>query len=124
VRDVVARSAGGAAVQYFAVEHDRVVGWCDVFPKRHEGFRHSGGLGMGLLAPWRRRGLGAALLETTLATCRARGITRVELEVYASNAAARRLYESHGFVVEGVKRGARLLDGVEDDLVLMALRRF
>jgi GNAT superfamily N-acetyltransferase len=126
VRDFVAKNAAGAAVQFFAVTvaEDRVAGWCDVIPKRHDGFRHSGVLGMGVLAPWRGRGLGGALLETTLAECRSRGITRIELEVYASNAAARELYAKRGFVVEGVKRGARILDGVEDDNVVMALRLF
>jgi RimJ/RimL family protein N-acetyltransferase len=48
------------------------------------------------------------------------GLTRIELEVFASNHAAIRLYERHGFVIEGVKRGARVLDGIVDDLVCMA----
>jgi len=49
------------------------------------------------------------------------GMTRIELEVLASNPKAIRLYEKLGFVHEGVKRRARHLDGAWDDNVLMAL---
>ena len=47
-------------------------------------------------------------------------MTRVELEVFASNARAIRLFERAGFVREGTKRRARFLDGREDDVVCMA----
>jgi len=46
-------------------------------------------------------------------------IERVELEVFAGNDRARRLYERHGFVVEGVRRGARKLDGRREDVIVM-----
>lgn len=46
---------------------------------------------------------------------------RVELDVYASNGPALGLYEKLGFVVEGVHRRARKLDGQVDDLISMAL---
>jgi ribosomal protein S18 acetylase RimI-like enzyme len=44
----------------------------------------------------------------------------VDLEVYASNTGALSLYTRCGFVVEGVKRAMRILDGRVDDVVLMA----
>lgn len=46
---------------------------------------------------------------------------RAELEVFASNRPAIALYEAAGFVHEGVKRRARKLEGVYDDIVLMAI---
>ncbi|GAA2568119.1 MULTISPECIES: GNAT family N-acetyltransferase [Streptomyces] len=49
------------------------------------------------------------------------GLHRVELEVYADNPRARRVYEKAGFVVEGVRREAALRDGVWVDEVLMAV---
>jgi RimJ/RimL family protein N-acetyltransferase len=39
------------------------------------------------------------------------GLERIELEVFASNTGANRLYEKAGFVVEGVKKKRRKLDG-------------
>jgi RimJ/RimL family protein N-acetyltransferase len=108
-------------LQFVAVQDGRVVGWCDVIRKTSEGFRHAGDLGMGLLPDLRGRGIGRRLLARTLAAARAAGIARVELEVYAGNAAAITLYERCGFRHEGRRRRARLLDGVAEDVVEMAL---
>lgn len=49
------------------------------------------------------------------------GLRRLTLEVAASNARARKVYDRAGFVVEGVRRAVRLVDGVWDDVVDMAL---
>jgi RimJ/RimL family protein N-acetyltransferase len=48
-------------------------------------------------------------------------LERIELGVFASNIPAIKLYEKAGFVVEGVKKKARKLDGVYDDMIQMAL---
>jgi L-amino acid N-acyltransferase YncA len=98
-----------------------VVGWCDVGRRDGEGFRHTAELGMGLRAETRRRGLGSQLLQRAIELSRRCGVEKVELQVYASNTAARGLYESFGFVVEGTRVQARKLDGKYDDVVLMGL---
>jgi len=97
-----------------------VVGWCDVVRDGRPGYGHGGRLGMGLLPAHRGQGLGRRLLEAALEEARARGMERVELEVYASNERAMRLYETAGFEREGVRRRARFLDGIYEDDVLMA----
>ena len=94
---------------------------CDVTRKPIEGFRHSGVLGMGLLETYRRRGLGSALLRAVLAEAKLQGLSRIELEVYTSNQPAIALYERFGFVREGIKRSARILDGQGEDILCMAL---
>ena len=99
----------------------RVVGWCDVVRNALPGYGHVGRLGMGLLATHRGRGIGERLLVAALESARANGMRRVELEVYASNGAARALYERMGFEIEGTRRRVRVLDGREDDSLLMAL---
>lgn len=86
-----------------------------------EGFTHSGQLGMGVQKRFRRMGIGTKLIEQALRKAKAKGLERVELKVFASNTAAIKLYEKLGFVVEGVKKKARKLDGAYDDLVEMAL---
>ena len=111
-------AAGG--VQHVALDDGSVVGWCDIQRNPFEGFRHVGVLGIGLLPGYRGSGTGAALLERTLAAGAGAGIRRVELEVFASNSRARQLFERAGFVTEGIKRRARVLDGREDDVVCMA----
>ena len=102
-------------------EGTRVVGWCDIVPEPHPPHRHAGVLGMGLLPAVRGRGIGQQLLEATLDDARRIGLERIELSVYHSNERARRLYQSVGFVIEGVRRRHRKLDGAYEDNILMAL---
>ena len=83
--------------------------------------QHCGVLGMGLVAEYRGKGLGRKLAERAISDARAKGIERIELEVFASNTRAIRLYERLGFTHEGLKRNARKLDKAYDDLIVMAL---
>jgi len=107
--------------QFVAVKGDDVVGWCNLSPRRGEGFTHVGILGMGVLRELRRQGIGTRLMERTISEAEGRGLERIELEVYASNTPAINLYEKRGFVREGVKKKARKLDDVYDDIIVMAL---
>lgn len=116
-RDIV-RDGG---IQFVAVDRGAVVGWCDVRRSPFEGFRHVGILGIGLAADCRGKGIGPQLLARTIEAAAAAGVSRVELEVFASNRRAVHVFEQSGFVREGVKRGARILDGRVDDVVGMAL---
>jgi RimJ/RimL family protein N-acetyltransferase len=104
-----------------ALDEAVVVGWCDVTPLPFEGLRHVGRLGMGLLPAYRGQGWGRRLLREILNCVFTNGLLRVELEVFASNIAAIRLYGQEHFVIEGRKRRARILDGVEDDVIVMGL---
>jgi len=66
------------------------------------------------------QGIGRALMEAAIAEARRRGARRLTLRVFSPNERARRLYESVGFVVEGVLRDEFFLDGRYVDDVLMA----
>ena len=68
----------------------------------------------------RGEGLGRALVTAALEEARHRAARKVSLRVLAPNQVARRLYESCGFVVEGVLRQEFLLQGSYVDDVLMA----
>jgi RimJ/RimL family protein N-acetyltransferase len=106
--------------QWIATEDSRIVGWCDVERFSPEGFRHAGRLGMGVVKKSRGKGIGRRLIEKMLSNCRDLRLERVELSVYSSNLPALRLYESVGFVSEGVKVRQRCLDGIYEDVVMMA----
>jgi ribosomal protein S18 acetylase RimI-like enzyme len=121
-RTFVRHVLSGEGVQRLAVTHDdEVAGWCDIVRRSMEGFRHAGRMGMGVLPGYRGAGVGRRLLTETLGAARALGMERVDLEVFASNEAAIALYRKLGFVVEGIKRRARKLDGEYDDDLIMAL---
>jgi [ribosomal protein S18]-alanine N-acetyltransferase len=73
------------------------------------------------VAPGHRgRGLGGRLLDALLSEAARRRQRVVSLEVRAGNAAAQRLYERHGFVRTGVRRGYYEPSG--EDAVLMTRR--
>ncbi|WP_371659366.1 N-acetyltransferase family protein [Streptomyces sp. NBC_00280] len=67
----------------------------------------------------RGAGVGRLLVRAAVAEARRRGALRLSLRVLGPNTPARRLYESEGFVVEGVQPGEFLLDGEYVDDVLM-----
>jgi ribosomal protein S18 acetylase RimI-like enzyme len=111
----------GNLPQVLAVVQDQVVGFCDVIPHTAKGFTHVGRLGMGVRSGWRRQGVGHRLLDGCLCLARNAGIEKVELEVFADNVVAVRLYESFGFIQEGLKVRGRKLENRYQDLKLMAL---
>jgi RimJ/RimL family protein N-acetyltransferase len=106
---------------FVAIAADKVVGWCDIARKPRPTLRHSGVLGMGVIAEYRGQGLGPALMDATLKAAKDRGLKRIELTVRVDNERARRLYERFGFVTEGLCRRHMRIDGEYKDSWLMAL---
>jgi RimJ/RimL family protein N-acetyltransferase len=79
-------------------------------------------LGMTVAAPWRRKGVGTALLDACLEWARETGLQRLTLELFPDNEAAIALYRRFGFVQEGVRRRAyRRRSGELWDAVVMGL---
>ncbi len=92
--------------------------------------RHVAHLSLGVHPAYQGLGLGRAIMEAIIEWARwtreraadDRGVGRLTLDVFEENTRARRLYESLGFVLEGVrKRQIREPDGREHDDLLMAL---
>ena len=84
---------------------------------------HTLGVGMSVRPGCWGQGIGRALLERGLELARtSEGISRVELTVAANNASARALFKSCGFVEEGRKRGAIVLEAGPVDELMMAWR--
>ncbi len=76
-------------------------------------------LNLGVAPAHRRQGIGRALVERVFQELAGRGVRTVYLEVRASNAAARQLYESLGFG-EVARRARYYRRPVEDAVVLRA----
>jgi ribosomal protein S18 acetylase RimI-like enzyme len=120
-RQFLRRSIAKGYPQRVALDGDRVIGWCDVTPPDRPIMQHLGVLGMGLLPQWRGQGLGRRLMQEALDASHAFGFARVELNVRDDNSRAIALYRRLGFVVEGTKRRAILVDDTYHNLVMMAL---
>lgn len=110
-------------VHLVALDGNHIVGWCDISPLPFEGMKHVGKLGMGIAKDYRNMGLGRKILRAAQERAYDNGITKIELEVFSTNVAAIRLYETSGFVLEGRRAAARLLDGVSSDILLYAKRK-
>lgn len=120
-RKFIAQVLAKGWIQFYALHAGTVVGWCDVVRDERPGMTHIGRLGIGIVPEYRGRKIGARLLTAAIADAFQKGITRIELEVFAANARAIALYRKFGFVEEGRKRQARCLDGVSEDSLCMAL---
>ncbi|MFF3688354.1 GNAT family N-acetyltransferase [Streptomyces sp. NPDC002187] len=75
--------------------------------------------GLAVAGRARGRGIGRALVRAACAEARRQGAVRITLRVLGHNKPARALYETEGFVVEGVLPGEFHLDGRYVDDVLM-----
>ena len=111
--------ANRKAVSVAAVEGGRIVGHCDVSGRVSTDERHTGVLGIIVSDGYRGVGLGEEMMKTALAEAARLGIWMIELEVFANNAQARRLYEKLGFKVVGVIPKKILRDGRFIDIVCM-----
>lgn len=78
--------------------------------------------GLAVDASVRGRGVGRKLVEAACAAAHAEGARKMTLRVLGWNAPARRLYESCGFVVEGLLAEEFLIDGSYVDDIWMARR--
>lgn len=120
-REWLTKAAARNEIRLVAEDGSEIIGWCDIAISTLEGFAHAGRVGMGVLRRYRGRGIGSSLLERCLEEAEARGLERIELDVFASNETAIRLYEKYGFQLEGRKRKARKIEREYDDMIVMAL---
>ena len=103
---------------YLVAEVDgKVVGHCGVTNIVGEGEITN----VAVLAEYRGRGLAREMLSRLLAEGEVAGITDFTLEVRAGNAAAIHLYESLGFLPEGVRPG--FYDNPREDALIMWKRQ-
>ena len=111
------------ATMFVAIGDGAVIGELTIkgiSPRR--AVKHVATLGMSVKQAWRGRGAGFALVTAAIEWARAAGFTRLELNVYARNAPAIRLYQRCGFEIEGTrKRFIRDGDTYLDDLVMARL---
>lgn len=102
----------------------RVVGQLGLHPATNPRRRHSASIGMGVHDAFQGRGVGSALMAAMLELAdRWLDLRRIELTVYADNAAAVHLYEKFGFVIEGTMRAYAFRDGAYVDAYTMARLR-
>ena len=73
--------------------------------------RRTASLVVGVLEQFQGRGIGSALLRALEDWARAKELHRLELTVMTHNERALKLYQKHGFVIEGTRADALQVDG-------------
>jgi len=82
--------------------------------------QHTAFFGMALLPEFRHLSIGRGLLLAAEAWAQAVGVEKIGLTVFETNLAARRLYESLGYVEEARRRGQFRIGGQPVDEIWMA----
>jgi RimJ/RimL family protein N-acetyltransferase len=106
-------------VSVAAFDGDRLVGHCDIVGRTSRDERHTGMLGIVVVEGYRGTGLGEKMVRTALGQATKFGIWAIELEVFATNAPAKHLYEKLGFKMVGIVPKKVLRDGRFTDIVRM-----
>jgi len=108
------------AAVFVAEDDGLIVGRLSIARDQHPASKHVADLGLMVAATHRRRGIGTALLDAAVRWARAADVRKLELHVFPWNEAAIKLYESYGFVREGLRRGHYLRGDDYVDAILMA----
>ena len=88
--------------EYYVFEQEgRILGYCNLRILAGEGEIQR----IAVHPMFRRLGAGRKMMEVMADSARRNQVTAIALEVRESNTAARKLYESFGFVAEAVRRG-------------------
>jgi L-amino acid N-acyltransferase YncA len=104
-------------------ESGEVVGYqsLDLYSPLLTSMAHVGQLGTFLMPGWRRRGAGHALFRETRSFARSSGYRKLVIQVRASNTSAQSFYVRLGFVECGRLSRQVVIDGQEDDEIIMEL---
>jgi RimJ/RimL family protein N-acetyltransferase len=111
---------GISAIVFIALENEKIIGMIDGQIRSNLQVNHNCEIGMSILKKYRRKGIGKQLLTRLIDWAKSKSIQRLELEVMSHNIPAIKLYESHGFIVEGIKsKAVKICENQYVDLILM-----
>jgi RimJ/RimL family protein N-acetyltransferase len=108
------------AAVFVAEAGGEVVGRLSLSRDPHPASEHVADLGLMVAKPYRRQGIGRALMEAAERWAREVGVRKLELHVFPHNEAAIALYEGLGFEREGFRRGHYRRGREYVDTILMA----
>lgn len=87
----------------------------------HPRRKHVANIGMAVSEQFRNQGVAGTMIKAAIDTAENwQAVTRIELEVYTDNHAALKLYQDHGFEIEGAAKNYAFRNGEYVDVYLMA----
>lgn len=102
-----------------AVNGEQVCGWLELNRFRPMTMSHVVVLTLAVAAPYRRQGIGRALMRRGCYWALGSGVKKISLHVRAHNLAAIEFYKGEGFILEGCERDHLLTEeGLEDNFIM------
>ena len=98
----------------------RLAGYISAQKGRLNRIAHTAYIVVGILADYRGKGIGTEFFRRLDIWAEENNISRLELTVICENEAAKRLYTSSGFQIEGIRRKSVCVDGEYLDEYYMA----
>lgn len=112
-------AAADGSGRFVAIRNGRIVAECSIFREPSSKRRHTATAQVAVLKALREQGIARRLLGTALSWAADSGIEKICLSVFATNLAARKLYEAFGFEVEGTRTGQIMISDTRVDEIFM-----
>ncbi|GAJ26947.1 acetyltransferase, GNAT family [Liquorilactobacillus sucicola DSM 21376 = JCM 15457] len=93
------------------IKNGKMIGYLSAERGRPRRIRHTVYVVIGILAAYRGQKIGTRLFRDMGVWARNNDVKRLELTVMQDNIVAQHLYEKNGFVIEGTRKEALLVDG-------------
>lgn len=110
----------GRMVTLVAKKDKEMIGYASLIFPRFSKLKGNAYLTISIRQAYRGVGIGSELMYEAELAAKKEGARRIELEVFAKNEKALRLYERLGYEREGVKKRAVTLPDGFDDIIFMA----
>ena len=120
VKNTIEKSIDDNNLFLVATHKENIVGFLSIQKGEYRRIRHTGYLVVGIREKYRGMGIGSELFSKIDTWAMENNITRIELTVIYSNTIAKHLYEKNGFIVEGIKKKAMIIDDKYVDVFSMA----
>lgn len=101
-------------------DYEPLCGWLELHRPPPTRLQHTAMLTIAVSKHWRQQGVATKLMQQSYRWSQRVGVEKIQLNVRANNSAAIALYETEGFVREGLEHRQILDEGRYEDNVLMA----
>lgn len=109
-------------IMLMAMDGEEIAGIATIGSSPKIKARHDGELGIVVARKYQGQGIGTELIRQLIEWAKGNGITtRISLDTRADNVKAVELYMKFGFIVEGCRKNATLLDGKYYDIYVMGM---